>query len=360
MLQTLMLTVPTFQSGDQLCIRYRSSRRQIVNGRKRKSKSCNKCELHRSCWLRYYNVHNSVAFHCFRSNRHPYYYPPGVCIDRAGLRPSAVAKGAAVAMFLNVINCETLSKMNTFPRFFSELKEIHDVWLIGATYVSGTIRPFPNTTSVTSSLGTLGSPFHQIHGEKLINCWGRMRINTITSSAPIVTTTENGVSDTHLSIDDHLQIVNNALSVKPRILYNNDYDLKYKDFIKIEWDSVESPQDTLSGTLFFHYNEDNSNLEDGKLKSVDIHLTGQGAIGVRKADWSLGGDDVKLRVSSLDVSEDFQQTNGVLAICNQGSGGVPFFQNGSGITSNGLITIDGAQTLSVPYVRLNMKLSAYK
>ncbi|KAJ3052126.1 hypothetical protein HK097_006850 [Rhizophlyctis rosea] len=124
------------------------------------------------------------------------------------------------------------------------------------------------------------------------------------------------------------------------------------DPIKIEWDQQKNPNDTLGGTLFLDYEEDDFNIEDGKLKSVPLNITGQGAIDVRKADWSLGEDDTKLRVVHLDVSEDFQQTGGRIAIRNQGNGRVPFFQIGSGLSSNGLFTFDGAQTLFVPYVKL--------
>ena len=113
-----------------------------------------------------------------------------------------------------------------------------------------------------------------------------------------------------------------------------------------------NPGDPIGSEVVLNYDEDDFNLKNGKLKTVDLNITGQGAIGVREADWTLGEDDKKLRVIRLDVSEDFQQTGGVLAIRNQGNGRIPFFQIGSGLSSNGLFTFDGAQTLSVPFIKL--------
>ena len=86
------------------------------------------------------------------------------------------------------------------------------------------------------------------------------------------------------------------------------------------------------------YDEDDFSVsDDGKLRTKDLNITSQGAIKVRKADWSLGETDVKLRSIGIDVSEDFQQTNGVLSIRNQGNGRIPFYQVGSGFASNGIL-----------------------
>ncbi|KAJ3029978.1 hypothetical protein HDV00_009322, partial [Rhizophlyctis rosea] len=93
--------------------------------------------------------------------------------------------------------------------------------------------------------------------------------------------------------------------------------------------------------------------DTGKLETVDLNITSQGAIKVRKADWTLGEDDKKLRVIGLDVSEDFQQTGGVLGIRNQGQGRIPFFQIGSGLATNANFNFDSATTLSVPFIKLN-------
>ncbi|KAJ3054133.1 hypothetical protein HK097_002603 [Rhizophlyctis rosea] len=158
---------------------------------------------------------------------------------------------------------------------------------------------------------------------------------------------EEGVGVIGFQHDNTLQIVDGRLSVKPIIRCNNDYDICYKDPVKVKWD-----EDGLGRELFLDYEEDDFNSQDGKLKTVDLNLVPQGAVKIRKADWSLGEDNKKLRVIRLDVPEDLQQTGGVLAIRNQGPGRVPYFQIGSGITSNSQFSFDGATTLSVPLIKL--------
>ncbi|KAJ3028977.1 hypothetical protein HDV00_009898, partial [Rhizophlyctis rosea] len=207
------------------------------------------------------------------------------------------------------------------PRFLSGFNEIEGAWLIGKTYVSGVIQP-SRTTNVITQLGTSENPFNAIYGESYFNRFGELRVNQIDGVSPInVIDNKNGIVGLGLSYDSYsLQVVDGKLSVKPRILYNNDYDLRYRDPIKVAWDVDRDPSDTLGGELFLDFEDDDFNLDNGKLKAVPLNITGQGAIDVRKADWTLGENDAKLRVVKLDVSEDFQQTGGVLAIRNQGNG----------------------------------------
>ncbi|KAJ3029760.1 hypothetical protein HDV00_009446, partial [Rhizophlyctis rosea] len=148
-----------------------------------------------------------------------------------------------------------------------------------------------------------------------------------------------------------INVVDNQLSVKPIIRHNNDYDLKYSDPIKIKWDDVDDANDILGGTLLLDYNEKDFTLDDnGQLQSVDLNLVAQGAMSVRKSDFSLGEIDEKLRVFKIDTSDQFQQTGGVLDIRSQGAGKIPFYQIASGFATTGLFTFDG-NILKVPFVR---------
>ncbi|KAJ3027889.1 hypothetical protein HDV00_010788 [Rhizophlyctis rosea] len=190
------------------------------------------------------------------------------------------------------------------------------------------------------------------YAESHFNRFGELRVNQIDGVSPVnVIDNKDGLVHLGLSYDSSLQIVDNKLSVKPRILYNTDYDLRYRDPIKVAWNVDRDPSDTLGGELFLDFSDKDFNLDNGKLETVDLNLTGQGAIGVRKADLALGEVDEKLRVIRLDISNQFQQTGSVLDIRSQGAGRVPFYQIESGFATTGLFNFDG-NVLSVPFIKL--------
>ncbi|KAJ3052672.1 hypothetical protein HK097_005875 [Rhizophlyctis rosea] len=266
----------------------------------------------------------------------------------------------------------------------------------GSTLLSGTIKPF---RSVVAEIGELDTPFNAIHARNISNANGPLTVNSVTSSAPIFIDSEQGVAKVGLAYDHTLQVTpDNRLNVVPRIITNADVDLRTppNQPIKIVYDNTEDA----GAEVILHYDEqrftvsdsgklgfeiknddvdiegifpisvayrnddepgasmevsllhdvDDFNLDEGKLKAVPLNLKGQGAMGVRSADWELGEDDAKLRVIHLDVSNQFQQTGGVLDIRSQGAGRVPFYQLSSGFANTGLFTFDG-NILSVPFVK---------
>ena len=234
--------------------------------------------------------------------------------------------------------------MNVFPRFLSGLVEIEGAWLINS-YISGILTPFK-----TSQLGTLLRPFEALYATKVFNGNGEMLVNNVLSNSPLTIDSDEGTAVVNLLHDSTLQVTQaGELSVVPEIIMQGgSVEFRAQEPMQI----TVIPGDPMISQISLKYHEDDFNLDSGTLKTVDLNLTGQGAMGVRKADWTLGEDDAKLRVIHLDVSTDFQQTDGVLAIRNQGEGMIPFWQIGSGFGSTSLFKFDSAQTLSVPYIKL--------
>ena len=171
--------------------------------------------------------------------------------------------------------------MNTFPRFVSGLIEIDNAWLIGTIYVSGTIRPFPNTTSIVS-LGTIDHPFHQIRGESDCNRFGEVQINSITSSAPIVTNTQNGIAGISINYDSTLNVTpSRQLSVVPKILMQSDLEMKATPPVKLILDSSTDPLDPIGSNIVLDYDNDDLYINDeGKLKTILLTWKGMGALKV--------------------------------------------------------------------------------
>ena len=111
-------------------------------------------------------------------------------------------------------------------RFLSGHNELENTWLIGDTYISGIIRPFPNVNTITQ-IGSNQSPFSSIHGSDIYNLSGLIKINDVVSTAPVMINKSAGVADIHLSIDDTLQITpDGKLSIVPKILMQSDLEMK--------------------------------------------------------------------------------------------------------------------------------------
>jgi hypothetical protein len=223
------------------------------------------------------------------------------------------------------------------------------------------------------------------------NRWGLLAINDINATGPVSIVKQNGTGTVGLNYDSTLKLTEagelstalrsadplqiepssegevmklshdntlqvtpqGALSVVPKILMQSELDMRAKMPLKLILDPDVTPGDPIGSEVVLDYSEDDFNIsEEGKLSVVPLNITAQGAIRVRRADWTLGEDDTKLRVIGLDVSEDFQQTGGILALRSPGPGRVPFYQLGSGFASNGQFLFDGATTLSVPFIKL--------
>ena len=178
-----------------------------------------------------------------------------------------------------------------FPRWLSRLNEIDRAWLIGMTYVSESLRPFLfKKTNIISTIGSECYPFTSIPAESYFNRFGELRINNIESSSPIVTNTENGVAKISLAHDSTLQEPpEGKLSITPKILLQGELDMRAKAPIQLVLDPDVKPNDVIGSEVTLLYDEDDFSINDqGALKTVDLIITAQGAIGVRKADWSLG------------------------------------------------------------------------
>ncbi|KAJ3048406.1 hypothetical protein HK097_010551, partial [Rhizophlyctis rosea] len=217
---------------------------------------------------------------------------------------------------------------------------------------------------------------------------GIMAVNNVSSSNPVSLEKEKGIATISLKHDDSLElttegdlsvVLNTAapvslgpnrviglshdgtlqltpegkLSVVPKILMQADLDMRARAPLKLILDPDVNPNDPIGSKVLLDFVEDDFNVTDeGKLAAVPLNITSQGAIKVRKADLLLGEDDKKLRVIGINVGGTLQQTGGILDIRNQGPGRIPFFQIGSGLTSNAHFSLDGASTLSVPFIKL--------
>ncbi|KAJ3054279.1 hypothetical protein HK097_002216 [Rhizophlyctis rosea] len=114
------------------------------------------------------------------------------------------------------------------------------------------------------------------------------------------------------------------LSVKPRILMNSDHDLKFQSPLKIRWDEETDPNDKLGGTLLLHYDEDSFNISDtGKLETVDLKITSQGAI--KEVSWAY-------EFKAKEECHSFKL---------------------AAVVTNANFSFDSATTLSVPFIKLN-------
>ena len=269
--------------------------------------------------------------------------------------------------------------------------EIENLWLLGTTLVSGDLIPFSGTRF---SIGSESAPFKQVFAHTYTNGYGDLMVNDVSASAPLTRHFDQGVATLGLNIDSSLRIVDDHLSLSPQVLFEDELnttapitrkledgdvtiglktdntltvnpqgELGVRERIllpsNIEFDFADplhfelDPTDQVGGHVTLKASDKDFKINDeGFLETIDLDLTGQGAIGIRKADWSLGETDVKLRVIRLDVSSQFQQTNGVLDIRSQGAGRVPFYQINSGFATNSNFTFDSATTLSVPFIKL--------
>jgi len=234
--------------------------------------------------------------------------------------------------------------MNYFPRFLSGLIEIDDAWL-RSPVISGKLMPFG-----TVMIGSEEMPFHSAYVSELYNRFGQMLINDAISSSVIDLSINEGTLSGNLRFNQTLQIDGAGnLGVTQQIVSPAGIEYTYIDPLFCEPD----PLDNSKARVILKYDEDSFNLTDeGKLKTVDLNITSGGAIRVRRADWTLGETDSRLRVISIDVSSDFQQTGGILAIRSDYPGRIPFYQVGSGFSNHAGFSYDGASTLSVQFVKL--------
>ena len=210
--------------------------------------------------------------------------------------------------------------------------------------------------TITSDLNLFGSLFvyRDITANEVRNRHGIISLNDVNADGALSITKADGVGTVHLKHDGTLQLTpEGKLSILPKVLLQSDLDMRSRAPLKLILDPDVHPGDPIGSEVVLDYNVDDFSLSDeGKLGVVPLNITAQGAIRVRQADLELGEHDSKLRVIGLNVSSDFQQTGGVLAIRSESPGRVPFYQVGSGFASNGNFSFDGASTLSVSFVKL--------
>lgn len=299
-----------------------------------------------------------------------------------------------------------------FPKFLSGLAELENVWLLGDTYLSGILKPFPHS-NVLTQIGTSESVFAAGHFRDLFNQYGVLSINTMSSSAPLDVAIDSGMANVTLQYDETLSVVNGQLSVKPILRMNNEHlDLRFQDPIKILWDEIADPVDTFGGKLFLDYSDTdftvsnegklsiirppevtytepllkdtNANsvtlnydeglfqVEQGKLKTKDLTLKGLGAVKTYNKstealgevfDWleDFGGIldqwEPLWKFIAIKTSDDFVQTGSRLHIKGKTPGCIPFYQIGNGFNTNTGFKYDDSGTLSVRFVQIENSFS---
>ncbi|KAJ3024558.1 hypothetical protein HDV00_000874 [Rhizophlyctis rosea] len=179
-------------------------------------------------------------------------------------------------------------------------------------------------------------------------------INDLFVADGINVTKNNGVADISLNIDDTLQFTSKGkLSVVAHLPLQSDLEMKVQAPMKLTLHSDVTPGDPIGSTMLLDYDREDFNVTDsGKLKTNDLNLVGKGNLSIRKADLSLGELDSKMRVISIDTSDDFTQVGGKLQIKGEGAGRIPSYQIGTGFASNANFTYDGATTLSVDFIKV--------
>ena len=258
-----------------------------------------------------------------------------------------------------------MNNLSFFPRPISNLVELTGIWLRGENYVTGTIKPLSNFNNFTS-LGSLDTPFSEVHANYIYNSFGQIKINDLTSSVPIVTHLSDGVADIHLSIDGTLQITpDGKLSVVPKILMQSDLEMKATAPIKLILDSDVTPGDPIGSNIVLDYDNDDLSInEEGKLKTILPTWKGMGALkvgGVTDVDFldnfydGLSDDDLnipKLKAIRLQTSSDFTQVSGQLSIAPKGLGQIPYYSLDGLSADEGLYYNSVSNTLSTNRILL--------
>ena len=196
---------------------------------------------------------------------------------------------------------------------------------MGTTLISGDLVPFNGFSQIT--LGTATSPFHGVYSTTLYNANGELRINDVTATAPIRSDIASGTVNLGIDHDTTLQVIDGRLSVKPLIRFNEDYDLRYMDPLKVDWD-----EDGLGGDMFLDTDEDDFQLNEGKLKIKERTYKGFGGVKIGGPtdvdfvdEWLDWGDVVpKMSGIRLQTTDDFTQVTGSLQIRPKGLGQIPY------------------------------------
>jgi hypothetical protein len=260
--------------------------------------------------------------------------------------------------------------LSIFPRFLSGLIELEDVNFTTRAYFSRDLIPFGDHNQ---SVGLIDKPFTSVfatsvYATTLFSRNGELQVNQVTSPEPLKTTLLNGIANVSLTHDGSLQVVDGALSVKPIIRMNSDYDLKFADPLKVQWDDQVDPEDLLGGTLRLDTDSDDFEVDEdtGKLKTRDLLLKGKGCLRVQSttdADWldsifdDLGIDPFpKTKVLQLKASSFFTQNNGTLAVADKPGGQIPFYSTAGGLDSDDSLKFNGSSTLEVRFIKLDTSL----
>src|SRR4051812_43684683 len=115
-----------------------------------------------------------------------------------------------------------MNRQSFFPRFLSGLIELQDIHHVNNSFYSGNLIPYGDHQQ---SVGVIDKPFTSVYGSDIYNRNGKLEVNRLTGRDPIKTTLVDGIGDVSLMYDGSLQVVDGALSVKPTITMNSDFDL---------------------------------------------------------------------------------------------------------------------------------------
>src|SRR6478609_821780 len=244
-------------------------------------------------------------------------------------------------------------------RFFSNLWEINNAWLIGDTYISGNLVPFPGS-NIIAALGTATNPFSTVNANTLHNKYGEIKINDLGVNGPLtIDSKENQMVTLNLSYDSTLHLTpQGQLSVVPHIITNADIDLRERpgNPVKIIYDDTEDA----GAEVLLDYHEDDFKVEDGKLETIEPTWKGFGALkvgGISDTDFldeflEEDLDVPKLKAVRLQTTSDFSQTTGKLQIAPKGIGQIPYYTLSGLGADEGLYYNSVSNTLSTNRILL--------
>src|SRR6478609_5268284 len=244
-------------------------------------------------------------------------------------------------------------------RFFSNLWEINNAWLIGDTYISGNLVPFPGS-NIIAALGTATNPFSTVNANTLHNKYGEIKINDLGVNGPLtIDSKENQMVTLNLSYDSTLHLTpQGQLSVVPHIITNADIDLRERpgNPVKIIYDDTEDA----GAEVLLDYHEDDFKVEDGKLETIEPTWKGFGALkvgGISDTDFldEFLEEDLgvpKLKAVRLQTTSDFSQTTGKLQIAPKGIGQIPYYTLSGLGADEGLYYNSVSNTLSTNRILL--------
>ncbi|KAJ3032345.1 hypothetical protein HK097_005276, partial [Rhizophlyctis rosea] len=233
-------------------------------------------------------------------------------------------------------------------RYLSSLNEIDTPWLLNAS-LSGPLMP----AGEGADLGSGSNPFNQAYVSEIVNKQGPLRVNDVSSAAPIVLINDNGTVTPQLCHDETLLV-----SADGELGVNADsMKFDFKAPLKLEEDQT----DRLGGTVSLLLDGDDFGVEGGKLDLKETTYKGFGSVkigGLSDVDFLdqvISDDDLnlpKVKGVRIQTSDDFTQLSGKLSIRPRGLGQIPYYTLSGLGADEGLYYNSVSNTLSVNSILL--------